>query len=113
VFGLCGSFGNILMITLLQQWAPARLLGRIMSLIMLAAMGTFPASVAVAGVLIHHFGPEVFFPVAGIVLVVTVLAALTQRSIRDFGTVPAPEAAVPAPSAGDTAAPRPGPGPSA
>ena len=45
VFGLCGSFGNILMITLLQQRAPARLLGRIMSLIMPAGMGTFPASV--------------------------------------------------------------------
>lgn len=93
VFGLCGSFGNILMITLLQQWAPVHLLGRIMSLIMLAAMGTFPVSVAVAGVLIHRLGPEIFFPVAGIVLVVTVLAALTQKTIRDFGTAPAPEAA--------------------
>jgi len=82
-----------------------------MSLIMLAAMGTFPASVAVAGVLVHHLGPEIFFPVAGIVLVVTVLAALTQQSIRDFGSTPAPEAA-PAQSAGDTA-PRPGPEPSA
>ena len=112
VFGLCGSFGNILMITLLQQWAPVHLLGRIMSLIMLAAMGTFPASVAVAGVLIHHLGPEIFFPVAGIVLVVTVLAALTQKSIRDFGSTPALEAA-PAPPASDTAAPRPGPEPSA
>ena len=88
VFGLCGSFGNILMITLLQQWAPVHLLGRIMSLIMLAAMGTFPVSVAVAGVLIHRLGPEIFFPVAGIVLVVTVLAALTQKTIRDFGTAP-------------------------
>jgi predicted MFS family arabinose efflux permease len=90
VLGACNSFGNILMITLLQQWAPARLLGRIMSLIMLAALGSFPASVAVAGVLIHRFGPAVFFPVAGITLVVTVLAALTQQPIRDFGTSPAP-----------------------
>jgi MFS family permease len=90
VFGLCGSFGNILIITLLQQWAPARLLGRIMSLIMLAAMGTFPASVAVAGVLVRHLGPQIFFPVAGVVLAVTVLAALTQQAIRDFGTAPAP-----------------------
>jgi hypothetical protein len=47
----------------------------------------------VAGVLVHHLGPEIFFPVAGIVLVVTVLAALTQQSIRDFGSTPAPEAA--------------------
>lgn len=107
-FGVCNSFGNILLVTLLQQWAPPRLLGRIMSLIMLAALGTFPASVAVAGVLIHHLGPEIFFPVAGIVLVATVLAALTQQAIRDFGATPAPEAA-PAPLADDTASARPGP----
>jgi hypothetical protein len=66
---------------------------------------------AVAGVVVHHLGPEIFFPVAGIVLVVTVLAALTQKSIRDFGSTPAPEAA-PAPLADDIA-PRPGPEPSA
>ncbi len=90
VVGICNSFGNILIITLQQQWAPPRLLGRIMSLIMLAALGSFPASVAVAGVLIHHFGPAVFFPVAGIVLIVTILAALTQQEIRDFGAAPEP-----------------------
>jgi MFS family permease len=90
VVGICNSFGNILIITMQQQWAPPRLLGRIMSLIMLAALGSFPASVAVAGVLIHHFGPAIFFPVGGIMLIVTVLAALTQQEIRDFGTAPAP-----------------------
>jgi MFS family permease len=108
--GICNSFGNILIITLLQQWAPPQLLGRIMSLIMLAALGSFPASVAVAGVLIHHFGPAVFFPVSGILLIVVVLAALTQRTMRDFGAKPA---ARPAPQADDITAPRPGPEPSA
>jgi hypothetical protein len=108
VLGLCGSFGNILLVTLLQRWAPARLLGRIMSLIMLAAMGTFPASVAVAGVLIHHLGPEIFFPVAGIVLVGTVLAALTQQAIRDFGTTPAPGPAE-SPATGPAESPATGP----
>jgi hypothetical protein len=52
--------------------------------------------VAVAGVLIHRFGPAIFFPVGGIMLIVTVLAALTQQEIRDFGTAPAPD---PEPSA--------------
>jgi MFS family permease len=109
--GVCNSFGNILIITLLQRWAPVRLLGRVMSLLMLAALGSFPASVAVAGVLIHRFGPAVFFPVSGILLIVVVLAALTQKTIRDFGTTPAPEAAPP-PPADDLATPRPGPEPS-
>jgi MFS family permease len=101
--GICNSFGNILIITLQQRWAPPQLLGRIMSLIMLAALGTFPASVAVAGVLIHRFGPAIFFPVGGVLLVLVVLAALTQQSIRDFGAAPGPELGP---------APRPGPEPS-
>ena len=85
VFGVCNGFGNIVVITLLQQWAPSQLLGRVMSLVMLAAMGTFPASVAVSGVLVRHLGPSPFFPVAGIVLAVTMLGAITQREFRDFG----------------------------
>jgi hypothetical protein len=55
-----------------------------------------------SGVLVRRLGPSVFFPVAGIVLVVTVLAALTQQPIRDFGAAPAPRAA-PVPLADDTA----------
>jgi predicted MFS family arabinose efflux permease len=86
VFGACTGFGNIVMITLLQQWAPAALLGRIMGVVMLASMGTFPVSVALTGVLVRSFGPTPFFPVAGAVLAVAILGALTQREIRDFGT---------------------------
>jgi MFS family permease len=92
VFGACTGFGNIVMITLLQQWAPAMLLGRIMGLVMLASMGTFPASVALSGVLVRSLGPTPFFPVAGAALAIAILGALTQREIRDFGT----DAALPA-----------------
>jgi MFS family permease len=91
VFGICNGFGNIVMITLLQQWAPSQLLGRVMSLVMLASMGTFPASVAVSGILVRHLGPSPFFPVAGIVLAVSILGALTQRQFREFGA-PEPDA---------------------
>jgi len=56
---------------------------------------------AVAGVLIHRFGPAIFFPVGGILLIVVVVAALTQNSIRDFGAAPALQAA-PAPLADET-----------
>jgi predicted MFS family arabinose efflux permease len=92
VFGAATGFGNIVMITLLQQWAPAALLGRIMSVVMLASMGTFPVSVAVSGVLVRAFGPVPFFPVAGAVLAVAILGALTQREVRDFGVTAAPAA---------------------
>jgi hypothetical protein len=29
IFGICNSFGNVMIVTLLQQWAPNRLLGRV------------------------------------------------------------------------------------
>src|SRR5712691_5727953 len=53
-------------------------------------MGTFPVSVAISGVLVRGFGPAVFFPVAGAALALTVLGAVTQREIRDFGVNPGP-----------------------
>jgi predicted MFS family arabinose efflux permease len=90
VFGSLNGFGNVIMITLLQQWAPSRLIGRVMSMVMLASMGTFPVSVAISGVLVRSFGPAVFFPVAGAALALTVLGAVTQREIRDFGVSPGP-----------------------
>jgi MFS family permease len=85
VAGVCNGFGNIVLITLLQQWAPQRLLGRVMSLVMLAGFGTFPASVAVAGVLVRNLGPDPFFPVAGGVLCAAILFGLTRRELREFG----------------------------
>lgn len=85
VVGACNGFGNIIMITLLQQWAPRRLLGRVMSLVMLAAMGTYPVSVAAAGAVIHSYGPSIFFPAGGIALVLAVAGALSQREIRSLG----------------------------
>jgi MFS family permease len=94
VFGACNGFGNIVVFTLLQRWAPNQLLGRVMSLVMLASFGTFPASVAVSGILVRHLGPVPFFPVAGIVLGGAVLSALTQQAFRDFGAATADSAAL-------------------
>jgi MFS family permease len=85
VFGASIGFGNVVMITLIQRWAPARLLGRVMSLVMLASVGSFPVSVAAAGLLVRHLGPPPFFPLSGAVLALPVLAALTLREVRSFG----------------------------
>ena len=94
VLGAGNGFGNIIMITLLQQWAPPAMLGRIMGVVMLASMGTFPVSVLLSGLLVRAIGPIPFFPVAGAVLAVAILGALTQREIRDFGTESAEPAAL-------------------
>jgi MFS family permease len=92
VFGATGNFGNVVIVTLLQRWAPAQLLGRVMSLVMLASLGAFPASVALSGVIVHHLGPAPFFPASGAVLALAVVLAATQRQFRDFGAAAAPPA---------------------
>jgi MFS family permease len=92
VFGAAGYFGNVVVVTLLQRWAPPNLIGRVMSLLMLASIGAFPASVALSGVIVKHIGPAPFFPAAGAVLVLVVLLATTVREFRDFGAVAAPAA---------------------
>ncbi len=89
VFGGLGSFGNVIIITLLQQWAPAHLLGRVMSVVMLASIGAFPASAALSGVIVSHVGPAPFFPASGGVLAIAVLFAVTQPQFRRFGATPA------------------------
>ena len=90
VFGAAGYFGNVVVVTLLQQWAPRYLLGRVMSLVMLASIGAFPASVALSGVIVRHIGPAPFFPAAGAILVLAVLLAATIREFRDFGVTAGP-----------------------
>jgi MFS family permease len=103
VFGVALGFDNVLSITLLQQWAPPDMLGRVMGLIMLAGAGTFPLSTAIAGLLTRHFGPSVVFPIAGVLLAAAIVGGLTQREFRDFGT--GDEFTAPATQAPDPALP--------
>ena len=85
VVGAANGVGNVTFLTVLQKWAPPALLGRIMSAIFVCALGSFPLSVVITGVLVRHLGPTLFFPVAGALVVVTMLGALTQREFRMFG----------------------------
>jgi MFS family permease len=85
VFGIAIGFDSVLSVTLLQQWAPPGMLGRVMGLVMLASVGSFPLSAAIAGVLTRHLGPSPVFPIAGVLLAAAVLAALTRREFRNFG----------------------------
>ena len=74
-----------MIVTLLQQWAPPAMIGRVMSAVMLASIGAYPASVALSGVIVRAVGPAPFFPVSGGVLVLVILFALSQRQFRLFG----------------------------
>ena len=99
VLGACNGMGNVIFVTLVQRWAPPRLLGRVMSVIMLAGLGSFPLSVAGSGVLVHRLGPSPFFPVAAATLAIAILGAMSWREYRDFGSVEPPEAELGAESA--------------
>ncbi len=85
VVGVCNGLGNVTALTVLQKSVSPGLLGRVMGTQMLCSFGTFPLSVAVSGVLVHHLGPAPFFPVAGGLVAVAILGGLTQREFRTFG----------------------------
>jgi predicted MFS family arabinose efflux permease len=85
-FGALNGFGTIIMITAFQRWAPPAVLGQLMAVLMLAAIGVFPLSVFLAGLVVQHFGPAVFFPLAGGLLTAAILFGLSQSSWRAFGS---------------------------
>jgi len=101
IFGAGIGFGDIIVITLIQQWSPPAVLGRVMSMIMLASLGVFPLSVAISGLLVRAFGPVPFFPAAGATLVLGLVIALASSEVRNFRPAtapPEPLAASPAPA---------------
>jgi MFS family permease len=98
LLGVGAGFGNTVMITLAQQWVPPELLGRVMSLVMVCAIGSFPVTTALTGVLVHVLGPPPFFVIAGVGLTAAVLGSLSQPVFRGFGASGAALAAELAPS---------------
>ena len=83
-FGAANGFGNVLMMTAMQAWAPAEVLGRLMGVLMLAGFGVFPLSVLLAGAVTHALGPAAFFPIAAVPLGVAMLGALALRRWREW-----------------------------
>jgi MFS family permease len=92
VFGLALGVDNVLAVTMLQQWAPPAMLGRVMGLIILASAGTFSLSAAIAGLLTRHLGPAPLFPITGALLAAAVFGGLSQREFREFGAPVQPDA---------------------
>jgi predicted MFS family arabinose efflux permease len=89
VAGTTNGMANVVAITMVQKAIPPALIGRIIGVVMLCSFGSFPLSVAVTGLLVRHFGPVPFFPVAGATLALALLYGLSQREFRVFGTAQA------------------------
>jgi MFS family permease len=78
--GVGDGYVAVVMMTLVQRMTPTDMLGRVMSLVMLAMLGVTPLSTALSGAIIA-LGPAVLFVGAGAgMLLVTVVAAARRRS---------------------------------
>jgi hypothetical protein len=89
-FGALISFGNVIMITAFQRWAPPEILGRLMSLLLLASFGIFPISVALGGVIVHDLGPVPFFPIAAAGIAAAITTGPSQKTWREFDATALP-----------------------
>jgi len=105
--GALVGFGDVLMITEFQKWAPPAMLGRLMGLVLLGSFGTYPISVVAAGFVVRDFGPAPFFPAAGGAVIAAVLWGLSRQSWRDFGAAPREGASEAANASSPRGAPRP------
>jgi MFS family permease len=80
--GLTNGILTVLAFTILQQQSPRRLLGRVMAVLMVASLGLYPFSVALAGFISTHFGPTILFPLSGAMMLIAALFGLSQHEIR-------------------------------
>jgi predicted MFS family arabinose efflux permease len=84
VFGIGTGGSGVYFVTMLQTWSPRALIGRIMSTIMLASLGTYPVSVALCGYGVKHIGVTAFFPASGLLMACAALLAFSQPSVRNY-----------------------------
>jgi hypothetical protein len=77
---------NITTQTAFQRWAPPSLIGRLSGLLLVTSYGMFPVSVALAGFVVHRFGPGAFFVLSAATMAATLVWALSRPQFRDFGT---------------------------
>jgi hypothetical protein len=55
-----------------------------MAVLMVASLGLYPFSVALAGFISTHFSPAILFPLSGAMMLVAGLFGLSQREIREL-----------------------------
>jgi MFS family permease len=97
-WGMLNMWANVITQTAFQRWAPPALIGRLSGILLTTSYGMFPVSVALAGFVVHRFGPGAFFLLSAVTIAATLAWALSRPVFRDFGARPGPRA-VPAPRA--------------
>ena len=84
MMGVADGYMVILGITWIQNRTPEKMMGRMMSLLMLASVGTAPMSFALSGVLIE-WNEVALFAGAGIILLLITIRASLMPSVRAMG----------------------------
>ncbi len=84
ILGLLNGYVGIIITTLLQENTPPEMLGRLMSLVMLFAVGLVPVSQAISGALIK-VSLEGLFACCGVLIVLTAFIVMMSKEIRNFG----------------------------
>ena len=86
--GVANGYVVILFVTWLQIRTPEAMLGRMMSLLMFAALGLNPIAMSIAGALIKLNLTATFVVMGSLLTVITLLSALNP-AVRAMGIVPA------------------------
>ncbi len=84
ILGIFNGYLAIMLITMLQKITPMNMMGRLMSLAMLASVGLVPVSQACTGFLIRY-GVNDLFAAIGIIIIVMAAAALLIPEVRNVG----------------------------
>ncbi len=84
VAGIANGLLNVLFFTVTQQLTPRHLLGRAMSVLMLANLGVYPLSVALGGVVTTQLGPAVIFVAAGGLMALSSLFGWLEPEMRNL-----------------------------
>lgn len=89
LMGIGNGFLGVVIVTTLQRSAPPEMLGRVMSLLMLATFATMPASQALAGAALK-LGSEAMFLGAAAGMALTGLLAVSRPETRTLGAARLP-----------------------
>ncbi|GAB4534922.1 MAG: MFS transporter [Anaerolineae bacterium] len=81
--GLASGFVNVVFMAWLQRRTDPQMLGRVMSLVMLASLGLAPLSYALAGAL-ADLHATIMFVAAGAIVLVASLFAIASRPVRSI-----------------------------
>ena len=81
--GVASGFVNVVFIAWLQGRTDPQMLGRVMSLVMLASLGLAPLSYAIAGAL-ADLHATVMFVAAGIIVLIAAIFASASRAVRSI-----------------------------